>query len=103
MGIHRTTLVMILKYLFADLELGDCHDMQESGMKTERIEIVAEPVLKTKLEMEANNLDIAGAFSDEEMELAKLTAVLKAATREAHRDLSHAVDEVTKIVADLRR
>lgn len=72
-------------------------------MKTERIEIVAEPGLKTKLEKEANNLDIAGEFSDEEMELAKLTAVLKEATREAHRDLSHAAEEVTKLVAELQR
>ena len=73
--------------------------MQESGMKTERIGIVAEPGLKTKLEKDANDLNIA----DEEMELANLTAVLKVATKEAHRDLSHAAEEVTKLVAELRR
>ena len=79
-------------------------------MKTERIEIVAQPGLKTKLEKEANNPNIAGElnrqrfeFCDEKMELAKLTAVLKEATREARRDLSHAAEEVTKLVAELRR
>ncbi len=77
--------------------------MQEPGMKTERVEIVAEAGLKSRLEKEANSLNIAGEFSDEEMELAQLTAVLKEATRETHRDLSHAAEQVTKLVAELRR
>lgn len=79
-------------------------------MKTERIEFVAPPGLKAKLQKEATKAKISvGELirqrfepSDAEIELAKLTAALKAATAEAGHDLTRAMGEVTGLVAELR-
>lgn len=79
-------------------------------MKTERIEFVAPPGLKAKLQKEATRARISvGELirqrfepSDEEIELAKLTIALKEATGEASRDLTRAIGEVADLVAELR-
>lgn len=79
-------------------------------MKTERIEFMAPPGLKVKLQKEATLAKISvGELirqrfepSDEEMELARLTIALKEATGEASRDLTRAIGEVAGLVAELR-
>ena len=79
-------------------------------MKTERIEFVAPPGLKEKLQQEASRAKISvGELirqrfepSQEEMELAELATALKEATGEASRDLTRAIGEVTTLVAELR-
>lgn len=79
-------------------------------MKTERIEFVATPGLKAKMQEEACNLNISLdelimrrlESSDEEKELEIATAYLMQSTAEAQRDWSYAVEEVTKLLEDLR-
>lgn len=79
-------------------------------MKTERIEFVAPLGLKTKLQKEAAKAKISvgelirQAFEpgEDEVELAKLTAVLKKSTAEASVALSKAVAEVDDLVTELQ-
>jgi hypothetical protein len=79
-------------------------------MKTERIEFVAPSGLKMKLQKEAAKAKISvgelirQAFepSEDEVELAKLTAVLKNSTAEASAALNKAVAEVDDLVTDLQ-
>lgn len=79
-------------------------------MKTERIEFVAPPGLKAKLQQEAANEKISvGELirqrferSDEEKELAQLTRALKNNTREAEISLVQAMEEIASLVTDLR-
>ncbi len=79
-------------------------------MKTERIEFVAPSGLKTKLQKEAAKAKISvgelirQAFEpgEDEVELAKLTAVLKKSTAEASVALNKAVAEVDDLVTELQ-
>ena len=79
-------------------------------MKTERIEFVAPPGFKTKLQKEAAKGKISvGELirqrfepGEDEMELAKLTSKLKKATAEASGALTKAVTEVDSLLAEFR-
>lgn len=79
-------------------------------MKTERIEFMAPPGLKAKLQKEAANTKISvGELirqrfepGEDEVELAKLTAVLKKTTAEASEALSKADAEVDNLVTELQ-
>jgi len=79
-------------------------------MKTERIEFVAPPGLKAKLQEEAAVVGISvGELirqrfepSDDEQELRRLTTELREATRAASVGLAAAVAEVDSLIAGLR-
>jgi len=79
-------------------------------MKTERIEFVAPPGLKARLQDEAAMASISvGELirqkfepNDEEKELKKLTAILKKATAEAGRELSITLNDVSSLVLELQ-
>lgn len=79
-------------------------------MKTERIEFVAPPGLKAKLQEEAANENISvGELirqrfepSEDEKELAQLTRALKKNTSEAEIGLAQAIEEITSLITDLR-
>jgi len=79
-------------------------------MKTERIEFVAPPGLKAKLQQEAAREKISvGELirqrferSDEEEELAQLTHALKKNTSEAGICLAQAIEDITSLVKELR-
>lgn len=79
-------------------------------MKTERIEFVAPPGLKAKLQDEAANENISvGELirqrfepSEDEKELAQLTRALKKNTSEAGDSLAKAIEEITDLITDLR-
>lgn len=79
-------------------------------MKTERIEFVAPPGLKSQLQKEAAKAKISvGELirqrfvpNDEERELAKLTAELKKSVAEARRELAVAADSLESIITELQ-
>ncbi|MDZ7594566.1 MAG: hypothetical protein U0932_07940 [Thiobacillus sp.] len=79
-------------------------------MKTERIEFVAPPGLKARLQEEAsrNNISVGELIrqrfepTGDEMELAKLTEELKKATTVACSDFARAIGEVSALVDELR-
>jgi ABC-type transporter Mla subunit MlaD len=79
-------------------------------MKTERIEFVAPPGLKDRLQKEAAQANISVAElirqrfepSNEEIELKKLTSELQQATTEARRELKQAVEKVDTLISDLQ-
>ncbi len=79
-------------------------------MKTERIEFMAPPGLKSKLQEEASKSKISvGELirqrfepSDEEKDLIKLTAQLRKATAEASEELACAIAEIDTVVNALQ-
>ncbi|OYY61215.1 MAG: hypothetical protein B7Y50_04890 [Hydrogenophilales bacterium 28-61-11] len=79
-------------------------------MKTERIEFVAPPGLKSRLKMEAakSKMSVGELIrqrfepNDDELELARLTSALRESTTEARRGLTRVVNEIAELVADLR-
>lgn len=79
-------------------------------MKTERIEFVAPPGLKSQLQKEATRAKISvGELirqrfepTSDEMELVKLTQELRTATTEAQTGLARAIDGVMGLVEELR-
>jgi hypothetical protein len=79
-------------------------------MKVERIEFVASPRFKAKLQKEAAIAGISVGklirqrfdTSDEQQELAKSTATLKKATYEAQQEWSQAFKDMDTLLAELQ-